>query len=96
MQAKNVPLVFNPIRGAFLTGALPEVKRTLREQGCLFKIRDLRRTPRGTPLPILSKFVLRDYQKEVVAEAARRGVAGGVDRGVACLALTRFGVRRRS
>jgi len=80
MQAKNVPLVFNPIRGAFLTGALPEVKRTLREQGCLFKIRDLRRTPRGTPLPILSKFVLRDYQKEVVAEAARRG-CGLIDLG---------------
>lgn len=69
----HIPLVYDGVRGVFLTGALPTVKRTLREEGCRFRIRDLRSSPRPDPSWTLRHVELRDYQRDVVSEAVRRG-----------------------
>jgi len=72
-EKRNMPLVFNPVRGSFLTGALPAVKRTLRNLGFRYRLRDLRSHPRPNKSWRLRNALLRDYQKEVVAQAVGRG-----------------------
>jgi len=72
-QGRNIPLVFNPVRDSFLTGALPTIKQLLRGRGYLYRIRDQRTRASSIPAWRLKGAVLRDYQKEVVEEAVRRG-----------------------
>lgn len=74
------PRIFDPASRAFLTGALPRVKRVLRRAGVRFRVRDLRGRCRptlalGSPTP-----PLRPYQADVVERALRRGT-GVIDIG---------------
>jgi superfamily II DNA or RNA helicase len=67
-------LIFNPLDAAFISGALPAVKAVLRAEGVKFRVRDLRSPAR----PMHSSwrfrgFDLRQYQREVVNRAVRRG-----------------------
>lgn len=70
--------VFDAGRATFLNGALPLAKRTLRQAGIRFRLRDRRSTAvrtgdlsqRGSPLP---GYQLRDYQQEVVDAALQAG-----------------------
>jgi superfamily II DNA or RNA helicase len=74
-------LVFEPSSGTFLTGVLPKVKRLLRAAGIRFRIRDRRVTAAARHAWRLGGHPLRDYQREVVAEAVSRG-RGLIDIGV--------------
>lgn len=72
-RGSTLAAVLDPARSAFLTGALPLVKRTLRRAGYRMRIRD-RRSVAGPAVPQpLSGWSLRDYQEEVVAAAVASG-----------------------
>jgi superfamily II DNA or RNA helicase len=90
--------VFEPHQATFLTGALPEVKRTLRRAGVRFRVRDCRRTLSRCTDWSLAGWELRDYQREVVEEAVRVG-HGIIDIGtsggktiLACAIIARLGL----
>lgn len=75
-------LVYDPAAQSFLMGALPQVKRVLRDEGIRFTLRDLRSIAPMTDETTwqLTGPRLRDYQAEVVREAVLRG-SGLIDIG---------------
>ncbi len=67
-------VVYEAGRGVFLSGALPRVKATLAAAGVRWRLRDLRfAAPPAGPWRLADGIALRDYQREVVEEALRRG-----------------------
>lgn len=72
-RAPRTAAVFDPGRGAFLNGALPLAKRTLRRAGIRFRLRDRRTTQSPIESIALQGFRLRDYQEEVVQAALTAG-----------------------
>jgi superfamily II DNA or RNA helicase len=89
--------IFNPLDGAFITGALPAVKRVLRAEGVRFRVRNLRSPGRRLHDWKFSGCVLRDYQREVVEAAVRRGTGlvdigtGGGKTALAAAIIARIG-----
>ena len=75
-------LVYDPAAQTFLMGALPQVKRVLRDEGIRFTLRDRRALAPMTDETSwqLTGPRLRDYQAEVVREAVIRG-SGLIDIG---------------
>ncbi|UCF68564.1 MAG: DEAD/DEAH box helicase [Acidobacteriota bacterium] len=66
-------VVYDPARQAFLSGALPQVKRLLRQHGFRCRLRDRRRT-RGRRFSWRVRgATLRDYQRKTVRAALARG-----------------------
>jgi len=69
----STALVYRASSDTFLTGALPDVKRTLRRCGCRFRIRDLRWSRRRRADWRLQGVQLREYQREAVELALEHG-----------------------
>lgn len=74
------PMVYDPDRDVFLTGALTEVKRTLRRAGLRFRLKDFRHSAPAADRWTVTGFELRDYQADVVQRAIDAG-SGLVDVG---------------